>query len=393
MRSSSGSRAPPLVARLARLAGHVLVAALCLELAARLDDRVAYGAPFWGRYDAETLRKSDDEGLPRNVPGARFEKWRINALGFRGELGETSGPAERRRVACVGTSESFGLYEREGGEWPARLRRMLRERHQDAEVLNASVLNLNRGNRERYIDKYVVPLRPDVIVLYLNVLSDATYRTPAPAGEAPKASPPAASPSPGPVASRVLPKLKRAARRLVPDALWRRFRTWSMARAVGRQQSAALRGRPPLDVLPAESVSRFEAHLTELISSLRDRGIAPVLATYPTLGTVTNRDRYQLELLHERVWHVELSDLGMIDAAARLNDAVRRVARALRVPLAEADAALPKDDAYFADYVHYTDAGAERVAETVLAALERGGLLGSGAGRILTNSEPNGRAP
>ncbi len=132
------------------------------------------------------------------------------------------------------------------------------------------------------------------------------------------------------------------------------------------------------------SKGKAEAHLRALVSALRGRGIAPVLATYPTLGTGTNRDRYRLELLDARIWSVELSDLGMLDAAARLNDATRRVAAELRVPLADADVAVPKSSAYFADYVHYTDAGAERVAEAVLAALERGGLLDGGRGRFTT---------
>jgi len=103
-----------------------------------------------------------------------------------------------------------------------------------------------------------------------------------------------------------------------------------------------------------------------------------VLATYPTLGAVTNRERYRAEFLDERIWHLELSELGMIDAATRLNDVIRRVGGELAVPVADADAALPKTSDYFSDYVHYTDAGAELVAGTVFAALERAGLLESG---------------
>ncbi len=392
MRSSRWDRAIAPAARFARITGHLLVAALCLEAAARLDDKLSYGAPFWSRYDADVLRASDDEGLVRNVPGARFEKWRINAQGFRGAPVAGDRPPGRRRIACLGTSESFGLYEREGGEWPARLGRRLRERgHDDAEVLNASVVGLNRGTRQRYIDRYVVPLRPDILVLYLSVLSDATYRTPEPRLLAPAASAP--SPWAQLPGSRVLPKLRRSARELVPDSIWRRQRTWVVARAVRRAESAALRDRQPSDVLPADVVSRFEAHLRELILAQRERGIATVLATYPTLGTATNRDRYRLELLDARIWHLELSDLGMIDGAAKLNDAVRRVATELGVPLADADAALPKNSDYFADYVHYTDAGAEIVAETVLAALDRGGLLRPGGIRVMRTADTVERNP
>jgi lysophospholipase L1-like esterase len=173
----------------------------------------------------------------------------------------------------------------------------------------------------------------------------------------------------------VLPKLARALKAAVPGSLWSSVRVWRLARAVRRTELTTLGGRPPLDVAPAEAVPAFERHLTALVLAERARGVAPVLATYPTLGTVANRDRHRLEFLSLREWNVELSDLGLIDAAAKLNDAVRRVARELAVPLADVDAALPKTSEYFADYVHYTDAGAERVAAAVLAALERGGVL------------------
>jgi len=372
MRSSRGKRAIVL----GRLAGHVLVAALCLETAARLDDKFSYGAPFWRYYDPDGLRAPDAEGVVRNVPGASFEKWRINALGFRGETIALERVPGRRRIGCLGTSETFGLYERESGEWPARLGRLLKEKsHPDVDVFNASVVGLNRGTRQRYVDKYVLPLRPDVLVLYLNVLSEASYRPPLPGTSAPPAGASLWARLP---ASRVLPKLRRAVRKLVPDSIWRRYRVWSLSRAVRRGEAAVLGTRPSADVLPAEAASRFEAYLRDLIGAERERGIAPVLATYPTLGAVTNRERYRAEFLDERIWHLELSELGMIDAATRLNDVIRRVGGELAVPVADADAALPKTSDYFSDYVHYTDAGAELVAGTVFAALERAGLLESG---------------
>lgn len=378
---------------LARCAGHAAVAALCLEAAARLDDALSHGAPIWGRYDAEVLRVRDDEGLPRNVPGTSFEKWRINALGFRGEAVPVAKPSGHLRVACVGTSETFGLHEREGGEWPARLGRLLRERGlANAEVINASALALNRASRWRYVEKYVLPLRPDVLVLYWNVLSDATYHAPSPGADDVAATPGAPAWAQAP-RSRVLPKLRRAARQVVPDGIWRRYRAWSTARALRRAESAVLRGARPLDAVPPAAVSAFDAHLRVLVAAVRERGIVPLLATYPTLGTMANRDRDRLEALEERVWHLELSDAGMIQAAATLNEVVRRVARELGVPLVDAEAAVPKDREHLADYLHYTDAGAARVAEAVLAALAREGLLEDGSPRRVAAGGGPGRAP
>jgi lysophospholipase L1-like esterase len=356
---------------LLRLAAHAAVAVACLELAARLDDRLTFGAPLLGAYDADQLRTSDRDGVRRNVPGARFEKWTINRLGFRGpELSQAKIPG-RLRVACLGQSESFGLFEGENGEWPARLSAKLSERGLDAEAFNASVVGLLRQDRLTYFTRYVAPLAPDVVVLYFNVLSDASWRPRPPAlpGEAP------AGPSRWVPTLRVLPKLKLRLKAAVPEALWQRLRAWRLARNVAKLEREALGGRPPLDALPDDVVASFEQHLREVIASVRAAGVHPVLATYPTLGSAANRAAQRAAFLDERVWHLELSEAGMIDAAARLNDAVRRVARALDVPVADAAASVPRTPEYFADYVHYTDEGADRVALAVLEALERTGRL------------------
>src|SRR6266545_832103 len=129
-----------------RAAGHLLVAGLLLEVAARVDDRVTWGAPLLGPYRPEVLTEVDSGGIPRNVPGARFEKWRVNQLGFRGaEVSAEKSPGTRR-VVCLGQSESFGLYEPDGAEWPARLGTLLAPRG-GLEVVNASVVGLGRRSR------------------------------------------------------------------------------------------------------------------------------------------------------------------------------------------------------------------------------------------------------
>jgi hypothetical protein len=107
----------------------------------------------------------------------------------------------------------------------------------------------------------------------------------------------------------------------------------------------------------------------------RQRDVEPVLATYPTLGTAESRSLYRVEFLDERVWHVELSELGMVDAGAKLNGAIRRVARELGVALTDIEEAMHRTTEYFADYVHYADRGPELVAEHALNTLDRSGVL------------------
>ena len=98
---------------------------LAVELCARFDDMIKYGAPFWGDYSANLLRTYDSEGIRVNVPNVRFEKWKNNKFGFRGKESDIHKSENIIRIACLGTSETYGLYEQENNEWPSQLNALL----------------------------------------------------------------------------------------------------------------------------------------------------------------------------------------------------------------------------------------------------------------------------
>lgn len=354
---------------LARFASHAVLFAVVVEVCARVDDRMTFGMPLWGRADSDVLVQVDEAGITHNVPGARFEKWRINSLGFRGAELAREKPARTLRVACLGQSETFGLYESEGSEWPAQLGRRLEARRIPAEVFNASVVGPRRRDRLAYLERYVLPLAPDVVVVYPNVLTDGVLESPG----GPLPSPRAAPSSPWQL--RAVPKLRRRVRAWVPEALAAPIRAWRLDREVQALETARLGGRPPLDTIPQADVADFEVHLRAVVSFLRERGARPVLATYPTLVDEGNRERLRAILVAGRVWRVQLSELGMIDAARRLNQAIRSVGAELAVPVADVEAGLPRTLDAFGDHLHYTDAGAARVAAIVEETLARADLL------------------
>ena len=348
-------------------AGHLVLLALCLELAARLDDRITWGAPLLDRYDAEVLRDVDADGIRHNVPGARFQKWRIDSLGFRGDGVSHEKPPGHVRVVCLGQSESFGLYEGEGGEWPARLGRFLRARHPEVEVLNASVVGRGVETRRAYLERYVFPVQPDVVVLVPNPY-ELELTPPAPPGAAVRTEP---SPAPGPawteLSSRLLPKLSLRFSSIAP-ALARAVRTWRLDRTL----AAADRRAHPLEALPAGARARYGDRIRELVAAARAHGATAVLVTYPTLVDEANRTEFHLEISQKRVWMPEFSESALIGIVRSLNGDLRGLAAELGVPLVDAAAAVPRTPAFFADDVHYTDQGAERVAESVRDVLERG---------------------
>src|SRR5262245_29854044 len=100
------------------------VVALCtIELCARIDDYLVYGAPMWGAYNIDRIYEFDSLGR-RGKPYAQFRKWKLNSLGYRGPE-----PANGSvRIVVFGASETFGLYESPDHEYPRLLERELNDR-------------------------------------------------------------------------------------------------------------------------------------------------------------------------------------------------------------------------------------------------------------------------
>jgi lysophospholipase L1-like esterase len=363
---------------------HLVLFGLCLEIAARVEDRITYGAPLWSRYDSDMLRERDADGIPRNMPGARFEKWKINSLGFRGDEVAQNKPPRGRRIVCLGQSETFGLFESAGGEWPARLGRLLLSKQLDIEVINASVVGISGDKRQAYFEKYVMSLHPDVVVLYINIFDGTT----------PENSPAVQDVSPDEetsLQSRLFPKLKPRLRAMLPEKVANAARTWNVDRRVRMLERDVLHGHPPRDALPLENVVSFERYVRRMVQFLREKGVVPILATYPTLVNETNAERYHYYIANHRIWYPQFSEQGMFDISRKLNGIVRRVASDLAVPLVDADSSMPKTIEYFGDHVHYSDKGAQFVAERVVEVAEKAGLLGTGVPRTTAEAPPGPR--
>src|SRR5437870_5442000 len=101
----------------------LMIAVPVLELCARIDDYVSFGAPFWSAYNIDTLFIQGGTG-PRGKPRAHFKKWELNSLGFRG-------PELRPgtiRIVCMGNSETFGMHEAPNKEYPREPEHLLNAR-------------------------------------------------------------------------------------------------------------------------------------------------------------------------------------------------------------------------------------------------------------------------
>src|SRR5205085_7947430 len=132
---------------------HGILVLLSLETAARAQDTLRWRAPFFGEYNEEMLFVSDSLGYHLR-PNGRFREWRIDSLGFRSPEVTKAKPPGVTRVIAVGASETFGLYEEAGKEWPAQLQTLLDSampgRYQ---VLNAAIPGISPDRITDYFKK------------------------------------------------------------------------------------------------------------------------------------------------------------------------------------------------------------------------------------------------
>src|SRR5688572_3869912 len=98
---------------LVRFLGLAAIFLAGLEIMARLDDSLTHGAPFLGRYDAPSMLLDRDSLGIKGRANGKFEKWVLNAKGFRGPDPRVPKPAGKIRIVALGASETFGLYESE----------------------------------------------------------------------------------------------------------------------------------------------------------------------------------------------------------------------------------------------------------------------------------------
>ncbi len=321
-----------------------------LELAARVDDRLTWGAPLWAPYSRELLTVSDQRGV-RGRPGAQFEKWRLNSFGFRGpEIRKQPAPGVTR-VMVAGASETFGLYEAEGHEYVALLREALDAASPGRfEVVNAAIAGMSPPRLAEYFDNWLRQFEPHVIVFY-----------PTPhfyLEEAPPAASATLKPRPEPRMSlRILPKARNVYKRLLPG--------WAQSRMNEARVAAALSANGPDWVwpdVPPERVALFESQLADLVTRFLASGARVMLCTHASVVQPSPTDLDRAQVLALRVFYPKASERALRGIDPALNAVVRRTGDRFNLPVIDVDAGLARTPRYFADFSHFTDAGAQAVA-------------------------------
>jgi lysophospholipase L1-like esterase len=334
----------------------VVVVVSVLEICARVDDVLSYGAPFWGAYSDESLYTIDKIGK-WGKPNARYEHWQLNSLGYRGpEL-----VAGTVRVVCIGASETFGLYEAPDEEYPRQLERDLNKLAGGPvfQVVNVAYPGENIRTAILRVPEIASQIRPSYALIYP---AFANYISPAPTSARPAPAENSEAGA-GPVFElRIVNRVRNLLKSALPEAAQTKLRQ--------RQIEHDTAHLPLMERLPEENVELFREDLTTLISALRDHHVEPVLVTHATAfgstATPSNRDL----LTAWRKFYPVLKEDGFIDMEQRMNQVVRETANREKLVLIDVANEIPPRREYFADFVHFTTAGAELMAGELATGLE-----------------------
>ena len=350
--------------------------ALCFvvlaELTSRVEDWVRFRMPIFSRVtDSGELLVNDSTGT-HGRPGARYFKWSMNGLGFRGPEVAREVPPGTVRVVTTGASETFGLYESPGAEYPRQLEDSLRALASRAawpacdgraprvaprfEVVNAALPGMALPTLEQHLRTQVGPLRPDIVVLYP---TPGFYLNP----RAPVMRPPGDDgelTASNALQPRLLKRLRDQLKGLLPGPVLTYLRRRDIADVVADRPAGWA-----FESLPPERVAAFESDLRRVVGATRAIGATPVLVVNVNIA-MDPQFADEAMMVAWRRQFPRASERTLVEFHAAAAESTRRIAADSGVTLLD----LPQSfggrwAGRFADFVHFTDAGASLVASAL----------------------------
>jgi lysophospholipase L1-like esterase len=363
------------IRRIARTCILVLIAVATLELCARIHDQITLGIPmFVLQYEAPAFFAYDSVG-PHGIPNARDGKYGMNSLGFRGPE-----PAPGRlTILCLGASETFGVAESEGKEYPRQLEQDLNARGKPRyQVINGAIPGERLEDVLATLPATLRLVHPQYAVIYPTTGSIAWTREqwnalrPTPASKDPQRERYSRL--------RINAQLQEALRKVLPA--W--IQDWLNKRDLA-SATAKLAGKPTSH-LPAHNVAEFRDEMERILEIMRAHKVQPILVTHATRFGPDERYRDSLLATFEAYYPV-LTEAGLFDADRRMNDTIRLLAWRYQVPVVDAARLIAPGPQNFADFFHFTDAGSSQMAKLLSRTLSKVANRRRGSSVFVSSSE------
>lgn len=337
-----------------------------LEICARMDDFFTWQAPLWQNYSQAQLTISDEKGI-RGRPHGQYEKWQLNSFGFRSApITLNKEKAGITRIVTSGASETFGLYESAGNEFPAVIQTQLNQvQPHQFEVINAAWTGMTLPHIVQTFRNFVKQFNPDILIYYP---SPQFYlnETPPTLNWSNHQNRPKPTPPPE---FRILQKVKIVVKKLLPQT----WQSWLRKKLIARVVSK----HPPDWVwqqVPPERITLFRRQLLDLIKEMKASNIKLILTTHSTrFSGDFDQDREQVVAL--RRFFPRASELVTHQISQVLNQEIVKIANAHQIPLVDINQLVPKTPQYLADFSHFTDAGALIVGSALAQAIQQLGTV------------------
>jgi len=342
-----------------RILVHLLVFVVVLELTTRIDERLRFGTPLTSRVlSSEDLREFRD-GSVQGRPNARYQKWGLNELGLRGP--STSREPRRGvvRIVTVGASETFGMAEAEGREYPRQLEDSLNgaaERAGSArrfEVLNASLPGMSIPSILLALRTNIRALSPDIVVVYPSPSFYVDREPPHPPTDLVADDTLSWTRA---LVPRSFSRIADAAKSLLPAAVMDDLRERDIQQSIEQE--------PPgwrFTTIPPDRLALYSDHLREMVGGIRAIGAQPILMTHGNAFMGGARNDALARSWVRFYPRATANTLIAFDSAAR--SVTLQVARDSGVVAVDVAGDLARTGgAVYSDFAHFTELGAAHVA-------------------------------
>jgi lysophospholipase L1-like esterase len=284
---------------------------------------------------------------------------RTNELGLRSPSIFVAKPPNTVRIAVIGASTAMGLYAVSNEEtFSYQLGKFLEASHPSThiEVINAGISGYGLTDQSIMLEKIVLPLKPDIVIVYSGFNDFADYCR----GESGE-------------------KINRARIQRVGVPLIE-LPSWLLSSELIHKNTVALRSFPANGNVYRSAatvdLSLYKKKLEELIQVAKRGNVKLVVSTN---ARAFRRDQSQAEqeALSEtaRYYNPCFDTAGLHTLHERHNNAILELTRSRGVQSVRLDELIPGGRRYFVDASHFSNEGEKKAAEHLRRFLDDSSLL------------------